>query len=310
MKCLSTMGLWAWLCICLVLLLAASTTAQPPSEPLSAPTPAIGDIRSQTMSTNDRKVFLSVLPGNFKFPPDDAGKVLLREYGAVFIAAGGAIAPDKVIFRDESEVMAFQDRVEKRTEMIGGMSMTLQTPAMNALLAAISEAGVQRLEITPRDTDAASRSYFESVSLWLSRVEPGLQHWINKKRISPEDATRIRSMPIEEQVVEILRLEKKGLFFSKDLTKSILYSVAPPGTSQHLSMLAFDVKEYESQRIRSIMEKHGWFQTVISDLPHFTYLGVPESKLSTRGLKMVVNSGRKYWVPDLAADDLVVSTGD
>jgi hypothetical protein len=69
-------------------------------------------------------------------------------------------------------------------------------------------------------------------------------------------------------------------------------------------MLAFDVKEYDDQRIRSIMSKHGWHQTVISDLPHFTYLGVSEDKLPARGLKRVTNNGRKYWVPDLTADDL------
>jgi hypothetical protein len=284
--------------------------AQQPSPMPTNLTPTEAPPQVTKMISDNNKVFLKVLPPNFKYPEDDAGKVLLREYGAVFAASGGAVTPKKVIFRDESEVSAFQSSVESSTEMIGGMSMRLQKRAMTALLAAISEAAVSRLTITPRDTDAASRSYFESVSLWLSRVEPGLQHWISKRKITPEQATLIRSMPIEEQVSEILRLEKKGIYFARDLNKSILYSVAPPGTSQHLSMLAFDVKEHDDVRVRSIMTRHGWHQTVVSDLPHFTYLGLSEDKLTSRGLKMVINYGRKYWVPDLAADVPLKVIGD
>ena len=64
-------------------------------------------------------------------------------------------------------------------------------------------------------------------------------------------------------------------------------------------MLAFDVKEYENLRVRLIMERNGWFQTVISDLPHFTFLGLPEVQLRSRGLKSVQRNGHKYWVPDI-----------
>ena len=98
---------------------------------------------------------------------------------------------------------------------------------------------------------------------------------------------------------EILRLEGKGLYFNMDFTKSILYSVAAPGTSQHLSMLAFDVKEFENAEVRSILARHGWFQTITSDLPHFTFLGVSESELPSLGLKKTTNSGRTFWIPQL-----------
>jgi hypothetical protein len=64
-------------------------------------------------------------------------------------------------------------------------------------------------------------------------------------------------------------------------------------------MLAFDVMEFDNQRIREIMARHGWFQTVVSDLPHFTFLGVSESELKELGLKKVKNGGRKFWVPDI-----------
>ena len=89
------------------------------------------------------------------------------------------------------------------------------------------------------------------------------------------------------------------MLFSKDLKRTIIYSVAPPGSSQHLSMLAFDVSEHENANVRSILAKHGWYQTVISDLPHFTFMGVSETALPKLGLKKVSDGGRVYWVPDI-----------
>src|SRR5205085_2247542 len=77
----------------------------------------------------------------------------------------------------------------------------------------------------------------------------------------------------------VLELERAGLFFSKDLSKSILRSVAAPGASQHLAMLAFDASEFQDARVRDLLARCGWFQTVLSDLPHFTYLGLEESEL-------------------------------
>jgi hypothetical protein len=100
-------------------------------------------------------------------------------------------------------------------------------------------------------------------------------------------------------VPEILELEERGIYFAKDLSKSIIYSVAPPGTSQHLSMLAIDIAEFENPRVREIMAKNGWFQTVVSDLPHFTYLGTDENDLPDLGLKTVVSGDRRFWIPDI-----------
>jgi len=96
-----------------------------------------------------------------------------------------------------------------------------------------------------------------------------------------------------------LKLEDQGLWFSRDLTKSIVYSVAPPGTSQHLLMLALDVAQFEDARVREILARHGWFQTVTSDLPHFTYLGVSEDDLPKLGLKKVTNANRDFWILDI-----------
>jgi hypothetical protein len=98
-------------------------------------------------------------------------------------------------------------------------------------------------------------------------------------------------------VPEIFALEEKGIYFAKDLSKSIIYSVAPPGASQHLAMLAFDVAEFADPEIRRLLADHYWYQTVASDLPHFTYLGVAEEELPGLGLEKVEISGFSFWIP-------------
>jgi len=258
---------------------------------------AAGQTVEASMETPASGDFYKSLPRDFEQPKDNAGRLLLREYGAVFLARGGATPPKKVVYRDESDVVAFQNTLERSTATIDGTRIELQTAAMNALNAAIAEAAKSGLTIGPRGADSARRGYNQTVSLWASRVNPGFAHWVGKRRVSPADANRIKSLTPYEQVPEILALESQGIFFAKSLDKSIIYSVAPPGTSQHLSMLALDVKEFENARVRGILAKHRWFQTVSSDLPHFTFLGVEESKLSDIGLKQVSNSGRKFWVP-------------
>jgi hypothetical protein len=107
------------------------------------------------------------------------------------------------------------------------------------------------------------------------------------------------SLPLRDQVGEILHLEQHGLFFSKDFSKSILASVAPPGASQHISMLALDVNENANPEVRWILARHGWFQTVLHDLPHFTYLGVTEAELTALGIRKVNFGTRVFWIPDL-----------
>lgn len=279
-----------------------SRTEMPSERPVATPTPRITPTMTTTPTiANGKKSggFTAQLPSDFEQPSDDAGRLLLREYGSLFVAGNGAIAPKKVVFKDEADVMAFQASVPQSTETIGGYSVTLQTPAMTALKAAIAEARSAGLSIGPRGADSAKRGYKQTVTLWASRVNPGFVFWVGKGRVTQAEASRIKAMSPFEQVPEILRLEQSGIYFAKDLSKSIIYSVAPPGTSQHLSMLALDVQQNENPRVREILARNGWFQTVSSDLPHFTYLGVPETDLPGLGLKPVTNSGRRFWVPDL-----------
>ena len=49
--------------------------------------------------------------------------------------------------------------------------------------------------------------------------------------VDQAEAARIRGLTPYEQVPEVFRLESQGIYFAKDLSKSIIYSVAPPGAS-------------------------------------------------------------------------------
>lgn len=230
---------------------------------------------------------------------DPVQRRILADYGSMFVARNGAVPPPSLVFASAKEVDEWQAQVPMRRERMARFDIELQEPAMAALLAARDEARAKRLDITPRGADAARRSYADTVRLWTSRVEPALDHWVAKRRLPAAEASRIRRLSPVDQISEVLGLEAQGIYFSTDFSKSILYSVAAPGTSQHLSMLALDVAEFENPSVRTILSRHGWFQTVASDLPHFTYLGADESELTSLGLKRVVSSGRPFWVPDL-----------
>lgn len=102
----------------------------------------------------------------------------------------------------------------------------------------------------------------------------------------------------------ILELEEtEQLFFGTFFDRSILYSVAAPGASQHLSMLAFDIAEHEDREVDPVLGRHGWRRTVPNDLPHFTYLGHGRDSLPGLGLQRIERTyGERlyeFWIPDL-----------
>jgi hypothetical protein len=228
---------------------------------------------------------------------DLVSRRIYADYGAVLKARNGSTPPPTMIFANENDCANWQATVGTQTENIDGISIQLQISAMKDLQSAREEAKQNRVDITPRGSDAARRSYSDTVRLWTSRVNPGLEHWVNKGRLDSVAATRIRSLSQSEQIGEILKLESQGMNFSTDFSKSILYSVAAPGSSQHLSMLALDVNQHDNSKVREILARHGWFQTVVSDLPHFTYLGVSEDKLTSLGLRKKSDGGRTFWTP-------------
>ena len=232
---------------------------------------------------------------------DPVGRRILEEYGAIFVAGKKVKPPPVCIFESEAQVAAFQDDADYVTEVIDDVEVELQPAAMKALLKAREKAAKEGFDITPRGgSEAARRNYEDSLRLWDTRFLPGLNHWTANGRLTEEEAARLRALPLNQQVAEVLELEEEGIFFSKDLSKSILYSIAAPGTSQHIAMLAFDVAEFDNPRVREILAKHGWFQTVLSDLPHFTYLGLKEKDLPRHGLRSVEVAGQTFWIPNVA----------
>jgi hypothetical protein len=236
---------------------------------------------------------------------DPVARRVLEDYGAMFVASRSVKPPPVCMFTSEAEVTTFQNDAKFTSDIIGGSQVELQPAAMEALLAARKEAQEQGLNISPRGgREAARRSYNDTLRLWNSRFFPALTYWNSRGRLTNEQVTHLRKLHIHEQVAEVLELEKSGIFFSKDLSKSILYSVAAPGTSQHISMLALDVSQFGDPRVRRILALHGWFQTVKSDLPHFTYLGFEEKELPSHGLHPVRSGSQLFWIPNIGDNNL------
>jgi hypothetical protein len=235
-------------------------------------------------------------------PADPVSRRILEEYGALYVADKKVKPPPVCVFSNEAEVTKFQEDAGYEAELIGFDEVELQPEALKHLRKAREQAQKEGLDITPRDgAEAARRNYEDSLRLWNSRFEPALTYWFEQGRLTQAQVDRLRSLPLSQQIAEVLELEKTGIYFSKDLSKSILYSIAAPGTSQHIAMLAFDVNEFENPRVREIMAKHGWFQTVLSDLPHFTFLGLKEKDLPKHGLRSVEVNGQVFWIPNVAA---------
>jgi len=229
-------------------------------------------------------------------------KRLFAEYGAVF--ATTATPPPTIIFANSIQVDAFQSTLTLKTGVFGDFEIHLQEDALNALSAAAADSARIGFNVTARAADSGGRSYDDTVRLWLRNVSRGLDHWESESRIAQQRAKSIRDLSPVEQVGVILDLEEnEKLFFGTFFDRSILYSVAAPGASQHLSMLAFDVAEYENPEVKAVLGKHGWHRTVPNDLPHFTYLGHDEAVLPLLGLRYMEQpyGDRVYgfWTPDL-----------
>jgi len=235
-------------------------------------------------------------------PSDPVARRILEEYGAVFVATKKVLPPPVCIFTTEDQVTRFQDQAGFDEEQIGFDVIELQPEALKQLRKAREQAQKEGLDITPRDgAEAARRNYGDSLRLWNSRFLPALDYWLSQGRLTADQVARLKTLSLSQQIAEVLELEKVGIYFSKDLSKSILYSIAAPGTSQHIHMLAFDVNEFENPRVREIMAEHGWFQTVLSDLPHFTFLGLKEKDLPKNGLRSLEVNGQVFWIPNVEA---------
>lgn len=227
---------------------------------------------------------------------------LFAEYGAIFITT--AMPPPKIMFDDPREVNEFQALLPVDRAFFGNYEIELQAKALAALVSASAEISSRGGSITARAADSGSRSYEDTARLWNRNVTRGLQHWESLGRINANTAASILKLSPTEQVSPILNIEEtEQLFFGTFFDRSILSSVAAPGASQHLSKLAFDVAEFENMEVKSVLASHGWFRTVPSDLPHFTFLGLQEDALGDMDLRRVERvCGTQvydFWIPDL-----------
>ncbi len=234
-------------------------------------------------------------------PPEGmASRRVLEEYGAMFVAGRSVVVPPVCIFSGEAEVTEFQESAGIHAFAFSETTIELQPAALKSLLAAREEASDAGLQISPRGgAEAARRSYTDTVRLWESRLVPALDYWYERGRLDTEQAAHVRELPLRSQISAVLELEAQGIFFSKDFSKTILQSVAAPGASQHLSLLAFDVAEFADASVRLVLARHGWFQTVLSDLPHFTFLGLAKDELPARGLRRIEANEQVFWIPNV-----------
>jgi hypothetical protein len=229
---------------------------------------------------------------------------LFGEYGAVFTTT--ATPPPCVIFAGAAEVERYQASLAVQRARIGDHEIELQSDAMEAILSAAQDIEIKGGRLTARASDAGARSYQDTVGLWVRNVTRGVAHWESLGRISPDRAQVILDLAPVDQVAVILDMEQtEQLYFGTFFDKSILYSVAAPGASQHLSLLAFDVAEYEEGEVERVLGIHGWYRTVPNDLPHFTYLGHQRAMLADQGLTLVARqygkSTYRFWVPNLGS---------
>lgn len=278
-----------------MLALAAALTAAAATSSLAVgPRPPTGDAGELAPA------FLEAVKARgVKLPEDRLGRRILAEYGALFVSCGaGVVFPPVYRWAGQDQLARFQASAHPTTVTLGRTKVELQPAAARALETAVAEGQRLQLKVSARGgASAARRSYAEAAGFWQKRVEGGLAHWTRTKALSKARAAAIRAMTLDRQIEAVLEEEDRGHFFASSLDKTVMRSTAPPGSSQHHAMLALDVEEYASEKVRALLARHGWFQTVISDLPHFTYLGAREAELPALGLTPVHHEGRVWWIP-------------
>ena len=207
---------------------------------------------------DDQQRFLTTIANKIPTVPeiDTFEYTLLRSYGTVFInQESGIKLPEKVILDNELETQSFQDKIS--IVLVNGTEECyLQKPAAAALNKA------RDLENIPLKSGYAGDC--------LRNFATNLRFW--NKYANRETLTQVKA--------------------GKE-TK-ILGLVAPPGTSQHLWGLAIDLQILTPSQKQTLNE-NGWFQTVVNDLPHWTYLGWREEDLPKFGLQQKIIQGIKYW---------------
>ncbi|MBU7582604.1 MAG: D-alanyl-D-alanine carboxypeptidase family protein [Nostoc sp. TH1S01] len=219
-------------------------------------------IVNEPLSQQER--FVTAIIPNLKVMPAPGTYeyTLLRSYGAAFInPADDVKLPPKLIFDNEEDTKEFQSQLTLE-KVVGTNDCYLQKSAADAL----NKARLQ-FNIPLKSGYGASdctRSFATNLRFW--------HKYANNKTL--------------EKVKE-----------GKET--AILGLVAPPGTSQHLWGLAIDLGVSNTKQ-RQILNQNGWFQTVVKDVPHWTYLGVSAEDLPKLGFRNQVIQGITYWLTPLS----------
>src|SRR6185437_1358761 len=132
---------------------------------------------------------------------------VLADYGAIFVASKKVLPPPVCVFTSEEQVTKFQDEAGFVAQAFGEDEIELQPEAMKQLLKAREEAIKEGLDITPRGgAEAARRNYEDSMRLWDTRFLPALDYWVGQGSLTTEQATRLKALPLHEQIAEVLDL--------------------------------------------------------------------------------------------------------
>lgn len=230
---------------------------------------------------------------------DAAHATVMRLYGATFIAKPGLKLPPYAVFEAPAQVRSYQKTLPLKRLKVGRYNVVLQTEALNAFSEAEKEAAQYKLRISPVGDIASLRSYEDTAYIWHKYLEKGLNYWVANHKVKSQEARRILALPPRAQLNAVLALEEKGLYLHANHIHSIMNLAAPPGGSQHISGLAMDIEEHQNPKVREILNRHGFFQTVLHDSPHFIFLGRKTEELADLGLVSVLSNGRQYWIPDI-----------
>jgi len=218
-------------------------------------------VANEPLSEQER--FVTAIMQKLKVMPEPGTfeYTLLRSYGAAFInPADDVKLPPKLLFTNKEDTQEFQSQLTLE-KVVGTNNCYLQKSAAEAL----NKAKLQE-NIPLKSGYGASdctRSFATNLRFW--------HKYANNKTL--------------EKV-------KQGK------ETAILGVVAPPGTSQHLWGLAIDLG-VNNPKQRKILNQNGWFQTVVKDVPHWTYLGVTTEDLPKLGFKNQVVQGITYWLTPL-----------
>ena len=225
------------------------------------PTPIF--LPSSNLQLTNQQRFLTTITDKLPtIPPAGTFEyILLRAYGAAFVNHTPEVKlPPKVVFTNEQETKEYQ-----ATLTLGKVNDTnecyLQKTAADAFNQARSQVHIPLK--SGYGAGDCTRSFATNLRFW--------QKYANNKTL------------------ENVREGKET---------AILGIVAPPGSSQHLWGLAIDLY-VSNQAQRQALSQNGWVQTVENDMPHWTYIGYPQDKLTEFGFQSKVVRGITYWVTPL-----------